>query len=234
MKSIFWILVFSSLQVFAQSRIPRPGPIAPEESMRPDNGQQPNNQNSVYSPEVRILEPRYSGNGCPAGTASITLSPDNKMLSVIMDQFVVEAGGVSGRNVDRKRCQFAIPFEVPRGMQVSLVRVDYRGFNSIPDFNSFTELMTTHQFIRLRNNSIGQSVSKKHRFQGPIQQEFYLSGDVNSQIFSPCGEKVQLNILSIMSATSNNPVEQITSTIDSIDAQTDTNVRYHLLWRQCR
>lgn len=230
-------LVFSFLfaqNVFAQVNRGGPRPVSPEEQMRPGNGGSPSNGGSAYSPLVNIKDPKYSGNGCPPGTASISLSPDNKMISILLDQFIVQAGGPNARPVDRKRCQVSIPFEIPAGMQVSLLRVDYRGFNSIPDSRSFTELITNHQFFRVRNATIGQNVSKKHYFSGPLNEEFFLSGDAGSQIFSPCGERVVLNILTMMSATASSAQSEILSTVDSIDSESETNIKYHLMWRQCR
>lgn len=46
--------------------------------------------------------PAYGGTGCPAGTASVTLSPDHDAISILFDQFVTEAGSTTGRRVDRK------------------------------------------------------------------------------------------------------------------------------------
>ena len=36
--------------------------------------------------DIALGTPGYGGNGCPAGSASVTLSPDAKSLSIIFDQ----------------------------------------------------------------------------------------------------------------------------------------------------
>ena len=85
-----------------------------------------------YQDSVELGEPAYGGTGCPSGTASVTLSPDASSLSLLFDTYTVEAGGNTGKRVDRKGCNIAIPVHVPQGYSVSVFQVDYRGFNSLP------------------------------------------------------------------------------------------------------
>ena len=40
--------------------------------------------------DIALGVPGYGGNGCPAGSASVTLSPDAKSLSIIFDQFITD------------------------------------------------------------------------------------------------------------------------------------------------
>ena len=76
---------------------------------------------SAMSDDIYLGEPGYGGNGCPAGSASVTLSPDLKSLSILFDEFIVEAGGVDGKTLGRKSCNIAIPVHVPQGMSVSIL-----------------------------------------------------------------------------------------------------------------
>jgi len=39
--------------------------------------------------DISLGEPGYGGTGCPAGTVSVTLSPDAKSLSLLFDQYQV-------------------------------------------------------------------------------------------------------------------------------------------------
>jgi hypothetical protein len=82
--------------------------------------------------DIELGEAGYGGTGCPNGSASVTLSPDQKTLSILFDQYVVEAGGETGRVLDRKGCNISIPVKVPHGYAISLIKVDYRGFNFLP------------------------------------------------------------------------------------------------------
>ena len=56
---------------------------------------------TVQADELYLGVPGYGGNGCPSGSASVTLSPDQKSLSVLFDQYMAEAGGFNGKQVDR-------------------------------------------------------------------------------------------------------------------------------------
>ncbi|MBC7466703.1 MAG: DUF4360 domain-containing protein, partial [Bdellovibrio sp.] len=59
--------------------------------------------------QMQLGQPTYGGNGCPQGTASVSLSDDSKTMSVLFDQFSSEAGSTTGRRVDRASCNLRIP-----------------------------------------------------------------------------------------------------------------------------
>ena len=40
--------------------------------------------------DIQLGVPGYGGNGCPANTASVTLTDDKKSLSIIFDQFIAD------------------------------------------------------------------------------------------------------------------------------------------------
>ncbi|NDG85880.1 MAG: DUF4360 domain-containing protein, partial [Proteobacteria bacterium] len=71
--------------------------------------------------QIRLGTPTYQGTGCPLGTVSAQLSPDARSLSILFGQFQAEAGGMTGKTVDRKACNVAIPVNVPGGYSVSVI-----------------------------------------------------------------------------------------------------------------
>ena len=79
---------------------------------------------SYAQDDIALGNPGYGGTGCPDGTASVTLSPDQKSLSILFDVFVVEAGGATNKSFDRKVCNVAIPVHVPQGISVSVHAID--------------------------------------------------------------------------------------------------------------
>src|SRR4051812_29902908 len=87
---------------------------------------------------ITLGQPITGGSGCPAGSAAAVLSPDGKNLSILFDQYQALAGGTSGLQFDRKACSVAIPVHVPQGYSVSILKIDYRGFNAIPSGGSST------------------------------------------------------------------------------------------------
>src|SRR5689334_8347785 len=86
----------------------------------------------AHADDIALGTPGYGGTGCPDGSASVTLSPDAKSLSILFDSFVVDAGGATNKAFDRKVCNVAIPVHVPQGLSVSILAIDYRGHNEIP------------------------------------------------------------------------------------------------------
>ena len=87
---------------------------------------------TAFAEGLQLGQPAYGGSGCPAGTASITLSPDESALSILFDSYSVEAGRATNKTVDRKSCNISIPVQVPQGYSVAVFQVDYRGYNLLP------------------------------------------------------------------------------------------------------
>ena len=86
----------------------------------------------AHADDISLGQPGYGGTGCPGGSVSATLSPDSKSLSILFDQYQVEAGGDTGKTFDRKSCNIAIPVHVPQGLSISVLAIDYRGYNNVP------------------------------------------------------------------------------------------------------
>ena len=82
--------------------------------------------------QIRLGIPAYGGTGCPGGSASVSITDDQSILSVLFDSFVAEAPTMNGSNFDRKSCNLRIPVSVGPGYQVALIAFDYRGFAAIP------------------------------------------------------------------------------------------------------
>ena len=81
--------------------------------------------NIAYAQDITLGTPGYGGTGCPAGSASVTLSPDARSLSILFDAFTVSA--TRGQTFERKSCNIAVPVRVPQGLSVAILQVDYRG-----------------------------------------------------------------------------------------------------------
>ena len=93
-------------------------------------------ESTAMAQALQLGYPGYGGNGCPQGSASVSLSPDSQQLSVLFDSYTVATGGINPR-VDRKSCNLSIPVTVPNGYSVSVIQVDYRGFNIVTATSAF-------------------------------------------------------------------------------------------------
>lgn len=181
---------------------------------------------TALADSIYLQQPGYGGNGCPAGSASVTLSPDAKSLSVIFDQFMVNAGGMTGKRIDRKSCDIAIPVHVPNGLAISIIKVDYRGFNSLP--SGASSKFTSEYFFA---GTTGPKFIKD--FKGPLDRDYLLNNQLSlsSTIWSPCGKDVNLRVNSSMLVQTNSSYEDTFATVDSADF--NAGILYHLQIKSC-
>jgi hypothetical protein len=169
--------------------------------------------------------PGYGGTGCPANSASVTLSPDQSSLSILFDQYVVEAG--NGRQFDRKSCNIAIPVRVPQGYSISVFQVDYRGFNSLPAGARST--FNVDYFF-----AGGRGVRQSKTFWGPSANLYELTDHLTAEavVWSACGAETNLRVNTNMLVQTNRRGELAMSTVDSADVT--SGLVYHISWRRCR
>lgn len=176
---------------------------------------------------IRLGTPSYGGNGCPAGTASVTLSPSEDAISILFDAFLASAGSGSGKRVDRKSCNLSIPVTIPQGYSVSVIKTDYRGFNFVPSSGAYTRLNTEYFWAGIR----GPMFSKL--FTGPQNKDFTTTNGIiaESLVWTPCGASVNMRVNSSIMAQSNSRMDQTDIMVDSADIT--AGLVYHLQWRRC-
>ncbi|MES2504657.1 MAG: DUF4360 domain-containing protein [Myxococcota bacterium] len=175
-----------------------------------------------FADDIRLGFPAYNGTGCPNGSASVALSPDAKSLSILFGSFMVQAG--PGRPMDRKNCDIAVPVHVPNGLSVSVIAIDYRGFNSLPA-GTRSQFNAEYFFAGTR----GPAYSKV--FMGPTADNYLLRNNLTATAtsFSPCGQDVNLRATTSMFVQSNGA--DAMATVDSADIK--AGLVYSLSWRRC-
>jgi len=180
----------------------------------------------AFADDISLGEPGYGGTGCPAGTVSVTLSPDAKSLSLLFDQYQVAVGGDTGKSFDRKSCNIAIPVRVPQGLSVSVLKIDFRGFNHLPQSAS-SQFNVEYFFAGTR----GPTFQK--RFRGPLDEDYLINNELTVQaiVWSGCGADVNLRTNSSMRVQTAGNREAMAS-IDSEDV--NAGIIYQLQWRTCR
>lgn len=175
--------------------------------------------------DIRLGVPKYGGNGCPLNSASAALSEDAKSLSIIFDQFVVEAGGMN-KAIERKSCNIAIPVHVPQGLSISIVNVDYRGYVSLPEQASAR--LTAEYFLA---GSQGPRYDKLFIGQTDTDYTFKNVIGISAQVWTPCGADTILRVNAAMLVKTNNYRDEAMATVDSADFK--AGILYQLQWRRC-
>lgn len=175
--------------------------------------------------DISLGVPGYGGTGCPDGTVSATLSPDAKSLSLLFDQYQVSVGGSTGKSFDRKSCNVAIPVRVPQGLSVSILKIDYRGFNHLPQSAS-SQFNVEYFFAGSRGPSFQRT------FRGVLDEDYLINNELRAEaiVWSACGADVNLRTNSSMRVSTSSNREAMSS-IDSQDV--NAAIVYQLQWRTC-
>jgi hypothetical protein len=178
-----------------------------------------------YADDIALGEPGYGGTGCPDGTASVTLSPDEKSLSIIFDEYYVEAGGETNKSLARKSCNIAIPVHVPQGLSVSVLNIDYRGYNSLPSGAKST-FAVEYFFAGVE----GPKFSKT--FNGALDKDYLIKNKLKASalVWSKCGADVNLRTNSSIRVQTKQNKEAL-ATVDSQDVS--AAIVYQLQWKKC-
>jgi hypothetical protein len=168
------------------------------------------------SNKVEILGASYGGSGCPAQSASVSVSPDGQELSVLFDKFIALGNSASQ---SRKSCNMSIPIQVPQGYQISLYDADYRGYVA-----PYTKAALRAEYFFAGNR-------------GPVFQRNF-NGEANysvrdklatvANVWSACGDSVNMRVNASMSARG-----QGMATVDSFDLS-HRGLVYHIKYRACR
>lgn len=176
---------------------------------------------------LRLGQAAYGGTGCPAGTASVTVSPDESAVSILFDQFISEAGRTTGRRIDRKSCNLTVPVQVPQGYSVAVFQVDYRGFNAVPR-GGVNRFSAEYFWAGARGPRIDRV------FSGPVNDNFTVTDDLiaSTLVWTPCGASVNLRINASMMAQANSAMDQTIGAVDSADIS--SGLIYHIQWRRCQ
>ncbi len=181
---------------------------------------------AAMAQSLQLGAPIYGGSGCPAGSASATVSPDGTAVSILFDQYSVEAGNTTGRRIDRKACNIAVPVTVPQGYSVAVFQADYRGFNAVPT-GGYNRFDVEYFWAGSRGPRTVRT------FTGPLNSDFSISDSLvaTSLVWSACGAQTNLRINSSMMSQSNPQMDQSLGSVDSADIS--SGLIYHVQWRRC-
>lgn len=179
---------------------------------------------AALADDISLGVPGYGGSGCPAGSASVTLSPDQKSLSILFDQYQMEAGGT--RVIDRKSCNLAIPVHVPQGYSISVFQVDYRGYAAIPS-GGRGQFNVEYFFAGMRGPRQTKNIF------GPTNQDYGMTDQLSAEalVWTPCGADTNLRVNTSFMLQTNAARQQALATVDSADIT--AGLVYHIQWRRC-
>lgn len=200
--------------------------------------------------KVILYKPTYAGTGCPAGSAGVAMTTDNRAVSIVFNQFTTEAGVDANKKTTEKNCRLMIPIEAPQGFRMAVAQMDYRGFKSLPA-KARGKLVAVHHIRHQLLKLVGPKVKSVQVFDGPNTEDFFMSATLETKplvnlkgppildpvlnpILNTCGGVYNLEIDASLAVMTNPSGDQAMITLDSIDGQLqDGSVAYHLQWEQC-
>jgi hypothetical protein len=235
LKQFIMTLLSMSSIALTQS-LPAQAQVSPNDLDQGDfvsgNAGAPPNLDSEYVAGLAMQMPTYGGNGCPQGTLQAVLSPDQRSISVLFNQYIARAGGNSGVPRMAMNCQVNIPFSVPIGYRVQVVKMDYRGFTSVPQ-GARSTFAAGFRFLEINGMPINNKrVLRAKVFIGPDQENFQITSLTTGPHWSPCGLPFVLAAESYINAQSNRQNDEVMTTVDSLDA-VQVPVVYSLRWKRC-
>jgi hypothetical protein len=178
---------------------------------------------------IYITDMTYNGSGCPAGSTVAHVADDATTLTVIHSKFLAQVGPGIMMSEGRKNCQINLGLFVPQGFSYAVASVDYRGYAELAA-GATGRQKATYYFE-------GQPVqgSTEHVFKGAFDDNWHVNetADVAALVWSPCGEKRNLNINAEVRLSRGSSPANASSymTMDSEDGSIETI--YHVAWKTC-
>ncbi|TYK44006.1 DUF4360 domain-containing protein [Actinomadura decatromicini] len=179
---------------------------------------------------VTITVATVNGSGCPLGTAAIALSENNDAFTITYSKYFAQVGGSSLPTDERKNCQLNLKVHVPQGFTYAVSSTDYRGYASLREGASATQLASYY----FQGNKDTRAYS--YPIAGPFKKNWQNSDTVNvaQLVWSPCGEQRNFNINTELRADlgTSNPSDVSYVSMDSTDGSIKTT--YHYAWKVCK
>jgi hypothetical protein len=170
-----------------------------------------------------------NGSGCPPGTASVSVLPDNTGFRVTYREFLARAGGNADPVDFRKNCQLAVQVHIPQGFTFAVGSAEYRGRARLEA--GATALQRTNYYFQgsADNNYVD------HSFAGPFFGTWatYDVTPITELVYAPCGVFRNLNVNTELRVDEGSANAHKTSSMSMrvTEGNVDTLVHFH--WKEC-
>jgi uncharacterized protein DUF4360 len=168
-----------------------------------------------------------NGSGCPAGTASATMLPDNTGFRINYTSFIVQDGGAAPATDIRKNCQVNLLVHIPQGFTFAIAGADYWGRARLEPGATALE-RSNYYFQGSSDNNYAD-----HSFSGPLNGGWRTS-DVTATadlVYAPCGVVRGLNINTELRVDAGTSARTSYISMRASDGDVFTIVNFQ--WKQC-
>ncbi|KAK4170046.1 hypothetical protein QBC43DRAFT_340554 [Cladorrhinum sp. PSN259] len=183
--------------------------------------------------KIQIVSASFSGNGCPQGSVSTTISPDKTVVTFGFDRFQTYIGPGFSPTEKTKNCQLHLNLKYPSGFQFSVVESTYHGYAQLEKGVTGT-FYSTYYFSQ---DASATTTTQTSIAGGGIwaSGQVYTKADripTASYIYSPCGASGILNVNNRIALTTTNTTASGEITND--DATVAFTQQVNLQWRTCK
>ena len=170
-----------------------------------------------------------NGSGCPPGTASISVLPDNTGFRVAYRDFVARAGGSAAPTDFRKNCQLSLLVHVPQGFTFAIASAEYRGRARLESGASALQ-RTNYYFQGSPDNHYAD-----HTFAGPLSAIWETRDvtPVHELVYAPCGEYRGLNVNTELRVDEGGQNANKTSSMSMRSSEGNVDTIYNFHWKHC-
>lgn len=182
---------------------------------------------------IRIVGASTSGNGCPQGTVTTSLSPDGTVITFGFDAFQTYIGPGTVPADWTKNCQLHLNLQYPGGFQFSVVESTYHGYAQLDEGVTGT-FLSTYYF----SQDAGSTTTTRTSIQGggawALGQVYTKQDKVPTAavIWSPCGATGILNVNNRIALTSRN--SSAYGQISDDDATVAFTQQVNVGWQPCK
>ena len=177
--------------------------------------------------QVTLDVQTVNGSGCPAGTASVAMQPDNTGFRIRYTDFRAEDGGTAEPTAIRKNCQVNLLVHIPQGFTFAIARADYVGRAHLESGATALE-RSNYYFQGSSDNSYAD-----HWFGGPFDGTWRAT-DITATadlVFAPCGVTRSLNINTELRVDAGSSAAKSYISMRASDGEVYTLVQFQ--WKQC-
>jgi hypothetical protein len=180
------------------------------------------------STPVTVAVQTVNGSGCPAGTASATMLPDNTGFRITYSSFIARAGGGVPATDFRKNCQVNLLVYIPQGFTFAVARADYWGRLRLAAGASALERSNYYYQGSSDDNYVDHPIS------GPVSGTWHTIDvtDDSELVYAPCGAVRSLNINTELRVDAGSATAT-TSYISLRASEGDVYTLVQFQWKQC-
>lgn len=168
-----------------------------------------------------------NGSGCPAGTATVVMLPDNTGFRIRYTDFRAEDGGNADPTAFRKNCQVNLLVHIPQGFTFAVASANYWGRAHLEA--GATALERSNYYYQ--GSSDNEYVD--HTFAGPLDGTWRAT-DVTATadlVFAPCGATRSLNINTELRVAAGTSAAKSYLSMRASDGDVYTIVSFQ--WKEC-